>query len=85
MQSWTLRKKNEVVPIEQRGAFNFCGFHVLARVWMAATNQSAKWLQHAHVDTIRKYIQYMTLSKEIMKHPIFCDGHIESEEEEFQL
>ena len=60
--------EEEVVPVEQRGAFHFCGFHVLARVWMAATNQSAKWLQHSHVDTLRRYIQYMTLTKAIMSH-----------------
>ena len=77
--------EEQVVPVEQRGAYNFCGFHVLARVWMAATNQSHKWLHIKHVDTIRRYIQYMTLSKEIMKHPMFGSAHIESEEEEFQL
>ena len=77
--------EEQVVPVEQRGAFNFCGFHVLARVWMAATNQSGKWLTHGHVDTMRRYIQYMTLSKTIMKHPIFCREPLESEEEEFQL
>ena len=75
----------QVVPIEQRRAFNFCGFHVLARVWMAANNQSAKWLEHSHVDTMRRYIQYMTLSKKIERHSIFGCDHIESEEEEFQL
>ena len=78
--------EEQVVPAEQRGAYHFCGFHVLARVWMAATNQSHKSLQCSpHVDTMRRYIQYMTLSKEIMKHPMFRSAYVESEEEEFQL
>lgn len=77
--------QEQVVPIEQRKLYCFCAFHVVARVWMAATGQTAKSLEHAHVDTMRRYIQYMTLSKEIMKFPTFCGKPDESEEEEFEL
>lgn len=75
----------EVIPIEQRRLYCFCGFHVIARVWMAATEQTAKKLEHTQVDDLRQYIQYMILSRDIEKHAIFVPHGDDSEEEEFKL
>lgn len=75
----------EVVPIQQRCSYCFCGFHVIARVWMAATEQTAKKLLYTHVDDLRHYVQYMILSKEIEKYDIFVPQDDDSEEEEFKL
>ena len=61
----------EVIPIQQRNLYCFCGFHVIARVWMAATEQTAKKLEYNQVDDLRRYIQYMILSKDVVKHDIF--------------
>ena len=52
-------------PLEQKLAFNFCAFHVLARIWMESVGQVGKKIQHDDVDTIRKYVQYMMLIKSL--------------------
>ena len=75
----------EVVPLQQRRLYCFCGFHVITRVWMAATEQTEKKLVNTQVHGLRKYVQYMILSKEIEKYDIFAAQCDDSEEEEFKL
>ena len=56
---------SEVIPLEQWHILNFCGYHVIARVWMFSTGQVKKQLRHCDVDVIQKFIQFMVLSKEM--------------------
>ena len=51
------------IPLTQRPGFNFCGFHVLARVWLAVTDQENDGLTHADITTIRDFCSYLLLSK----------------------
>lgn len=71
------------IPLEQKLGFNFCGFHVLLRVWMEATKQVTKKIQHTHVESVRRYVQYMLLSKSIVCEEEKPEEH--SEEDEFVL
>jgi len=73
------------VPLEQKLLYNFCAFHVLTRVWMESTRQVGKKITHEHVSMMRRYVQYMILTK---NKDIGCDAEgkqEDSDENEFCL
>lgn len=73
----------ESVPLQQHKMYHFCGFHVLARIFMESTNQTKNVLTSPDIEKVREYVQYMILSKETMEHKVF--EYVDSEEDEFTL
>ena len=84
-ESISFKPLDQTTPLEQRHSHNFCGFHVLMRIWMESTGQKEKKIKHYTVDLIRRYVQYMILSKEVGVGSEFVGEQEESGEEEFRL
>ena len=82
---FTCTTSAEPVPLQQHRAYNFCGFHVLTWVWLEATTQTEGQCTHDDVDKVRKYIQYMLLSKDMAVVNVMNDDRGDSEEDEFRL
>ena len=63
--SFTITHVQSTTPLEQRLSLNFCAFHVLIRVWMYASRQVDTKITYGDIETIRKYVQYMLLSRSL--------------------
>lgn len=71
---------DQQIPLQQRNDSNMCGFHVLTRIWMESTGQVGRKIAWGTVDAVRKYVQFMILSKKV--------GNVlgeNSSEEEFEM
>ena len=68
------------IPLAQRKGFCTCGFHVLTRIWMESTGQIGRKITWGTIETVRRYVQFMILSKKI--------GNVKQEdssEEEYEM
>lgn len=55
----------EPVPLRQRPGFHFCGFHVLARVFLFVTDQHKVQLSPIDIMKVRDFCAYLVLSKTV--------------------